>query len=224
MPYIRVKELPPVLQRVLAQAGYRSPDIEVEVSEAERPFHGSGAGKRAFVAPVNLLTGQYEIHWGSWGGPNMFTAPTPPDDPHAPPIPIPPNGVLITGVSGPKTYATIYVSPATTAPLLPAAPTLTTEELVAIFCIQHRRSGEPRRECLQEFGVRPATVDRLVTTQLLKRDARGAMQVTTAGKNALAQGQGKVWGGYEPPYEWRQAHWDTKLAQRPDNYFGDFLW
>lgn len=213
MPYISTRELPPILRRVLSQVGYRSPDIEVRISEEARPYFSAGKGQRAFAAPVNLLTEKYEIHWGSWGGPNIFVSPRPPDDPNAPPVPIPPNGVLILGVIGhPSSYAIVYISPHTAAPLLPEAPTLTKEELVALFCVDYYR-GESRRECLQEYGVRPTTVDRLVAMRLLKRDARGALQISTMGKNALAQS--KAWSGCMPPPAWQHP------PERPSDYYGE---
>jgi len=214
MPYIRTKELPNILQQILVQLGYRGSDVKIEVSEAETPYFSAGEGRRAFAVPLNLLTREYEVHWGNWGGANMFTAPHPPDDPNAPSVEIPANGVLILGSTGYQgSTVIIYVSPKTASPLLPEAPKLTLEELVALFCVRSRRGGEPRRECLREYGVRLSTLDHLVSLQLLKRDARGALQITTAGKNALESG--KTWRSQEPPLEW--SEWGG--SKRPEGYF-----
>lgn len=216
--YIKTKELPRTLQRVLERLGYHKPDIEVKVQESRQPYHGSGAGTRAFMALVDLATGKFDIRYGSWGGPNMFVPTEPPDDGHAPELPLPPNGAMILGCSGNYMYATVYISPLTAAPLLPAAPTLTKEEAVALYCVKGLRGGTPRRECWQHFGIRPATLDRLVAQQLLKRDARGSIQITTAGKNALSAQT--AWQGYNPPYDWKERWSGDTDVKRPDDYYG----
>ena len=149
--YIRTKELPPILRHVLKQVGYNCPDVEVEVAEEVQPFYPAGQGSRAFVIPVNLLTQQYEIRSGSWGGSNMFTPPAVPDDSRAPAVLIPPNGAIVIGSSGHWATARIYISPQTAAPLLPEAPKLTKEELVALYCHEALKCGEPRRVCLRNY-------------------------------------------------------------------------
>lgn len=183
--YIAIKNLPESVRRALNTLGYHRPDIDVSASESVSLNGASGDGHRCFACIMNLATGEYRITHGSWGGPNMFS-PTNPVDTDEQQYAIPPDGAIIKGSSGAKTFARIYVRPETLAPMLPAAQSVTAEEVAALYCHKALKGGEGRRAELARYGVSAACLDGLVSRGFLKRNAAGACQITTEGRNALA--------------------------------------
>jgi hypothetical protein len=212
MPHVKVKELPEVLRSALVSVGYHGADVAIKASERySMSTGGSGNGRRAFVCAVNLATGERIMRQGSWGGPNPFN-PTNAVDLDDTVRDLPPNFAVIHGSEGEQVYASVDVNPATLAPLLPEAPTLTESERAILcayagltsagrkrqiedWCSNAARAGDPdyvnawaRRQaeatCKQAIET---LIAGLVSRGFLARNKAGAVSVTTAGKNAGAE-------------------------------------
>lgn len=134
---------------------------------------------------VNLDTGARKTFIGSWGGSNMFVS-SPVDDSDGVGT-LPPYGAVIRGSTGyPRTFATIYAHPAAMGRFLPSGePDETTDaEQQALYCYVSIKGGEYRRDELRRRNVTDDVIDGLVAGGYLKRNKAGAVQITTAGKNA----------------------------------------
>lgn len=211
MPHVKVKELPETLRTALASVGYHAADVAIQARDKySMSAGGSGNGRRAFVVAVNLATGERVMRQGSWGGPNPFN-PTNAVDLDDTVRDLPANFAVIHGSEGEQTYASVDVNPATLAPLLPEAPTLTESER-AILCAYAGLTSAGRKRQIEDwcsnaaraadssysnFKARRAaeetckqTIETLITGLVsrgfLARNKAGAVSVTTAGKNAGA--------------------------------------
>lgn len=205
--YVAVKSLPEVLQTPLRVLGYKKADISVQSAEKFSPFSGGNQGRRSFCVLVNLATGDYKVESGSWGGSNMFS-PNNLVDNCTDDSALPPNFAVIKGSEGEIVYANIYVNPASFAPLLPPAATgISDTDKRILACYRSLKSGHYRQEALinvfnphdrftsafyaathnKELAEKlAAAIDSLVARKLLKRSSNGATQITTEGKNAIA--------------------------------------
>lgn len=187
--YVKVKELPTVVQQALASLGYGKADIETRAGSTVTLSSASGNGSRAFATVINLTAGQFQTTWGSWGGANMFNKDNAVDNDDRP-YPLPADGIAITGSKGGgrPVYATLLIPATMVDRILPAAgEPLTPEENDALYCHQCVKGGEYRRDEMRRRGVSPATVDALVTRGLLKRNKAGAVSITTEGKNTFTR-------------------------------------
>jgi hypothetical protein len=186
--HVAVKSLPMALQRALDSVAYGRKDIALNGRETVRISDSGGAGKRCFAIIVNMGTGELKTLWGSWGGPNMFNRDNAVDldgRSHA----IPPNGAVIRGHIGGTVDAEVYVRPDALAPMLPAIPTATDEELAALYCYSAIKSGPYRQDELRRRNVTQATVDACVSKGWLKRASNGATSITTEGRNVRESGK-----------------------------------
>jgi hypothetical protein len=191
MPYVSTSDLPDSLRAALRELGYHRPDVAVEVHENASRHDVSGAGYRAYCCVVDLATGRRRIERGSWGGPNPYQAPAVDRDQAA--YAIPAGAAVINGREGgaQPVSATITISPANAAALLPAAADISRREAWILYCYKALTSAGRKRE-FEEGGAggRPpseAELDALAERGLLKRAKNGRTSITTAGKNALEQ-------------------------------------
>lgn len=69
-----VKHLPEAYRRALNAVGYAKRSVEIRPQQTYALQGPSGAGLRAFTCVIDLDNGTHELHYGSWGGPNMFTS------------------------------------------------------------------------------------------------------------------------------------------------------
>lgn len=187
--YIDVKDLPDTVQGALKAVGYGRANIEVHTEErVQLGTMGAGNGRQAFAVLVNLDTGEYIVRRGSWGGINMFDRENPVDNDQNE-YPLPPNGVAITGFRGgtSPTSARLHIPTTMVSRIITAGPreALPPVELHALYAHGCLKSGEYRRDHLRRHGVSASLVDDLVERGLLKRNAAGSTQITTAGRNAL---------------------------------------
>lgn len=185
--YVKVRDLPSVLQNALASVGYRRADVSIEARETTSLMAHSNDGYRASVLVLNMSTGAQESRRGSWGGANMFNprnAVDLDDSQHT----IPANGAVIhwsEGGSKPVS-ARIEVSPSTFAPMLPALPTLSTDEWNVLHCFATLKSGPYRTEEFRRRKVTPEMIGDCIARGYLKRTKSGATSLTTEGRNAHA--------------------------------------
>jgi hypothetical protein len=175
--HVNVKELPRVVQRALDEVGYKRRDIAIETATGFvlQDTNWSG-GYRGFDVLVNLKTGEY-----SQGSPGDVRKR------HE----LPDGFVLIQGSlgGGKPVYAVLVVNPSTMAPLLPQAKgELSPQEQKAIDIIggliSSYRGDAFEREGLGKYGPNNPLIQTLVEKGLLKMNAKGAIVITTEGKNA----------------------------------------
>lgn len=181
--HMAVRDLPHTLQAALKGVGYGRKEIRVERRETVSIACMGGDGMRGFAVVVNLSTGDRREHWGSWGGPNMFSSPRVDCDreEHA----LPPDGAVIRGSTGggKPVYATITVHPSCMILALPPATAVTPRQVQILATIAGIRGGY-RKEYLERGRVRTDEIDALVTAGMLARNRAGAISVTIAGRNA----------------------------------------
>lgn len=182
--YVAVKELPPWIQRILLDHGYHRPDVSVQAKEAVSISNGGMKGQQAWAEILNLETRARRTFTGSWGGSNMFN-PTNRVDMDTQAHTIPPNGMVITGSSGYRSFASIYVHPSNLAKYLGATETISDSERRVLKAYGHLKSGPYRKQALENVPDYKAVVVGLVERGLLKQSRNGATQITTSGKNAL---------------------------------------
>lgn len=185
--YAKVRDLPDPIKRVLGEVRYGRPDIAIEPREQVSRGGCSGDGRRAFVAVVDMSTGQSKIEWGSWGGPNPFN-PRNAVDLDRTLYAIPPNVAVVEGSIGSRTYATVSVRPDAMAALLPAATDVTDRERSIIRQFAAFTSAGRKNEWERYPKSKPSEVelDALAARGLLKRAKNGATSITTDGRNAIA--------------------------------------
>lgn len=191
--WVDVKDLPESVQAALKAVDYGRENIEVRTEEAVTlGTFGAGDGRRSFAVLVNLDTGEYVKHYGSWGGVNIFNRTNPVDnDQNA--YPLPPNGAAITGSHGTSpTLCTLHIPTSMVSHILTAGPRveLPRVELDALYAHACITGGAYRRDELRRRKVPTSVVDDLVARDLLKRNRAGATSVTTAGRNALGAYRG----------------------------------
>jgi hypothetical protein len=212
--HVRVTDLPVTLRDALASLGYARGDVAVTAAETVELSSAGASGRQSFACVINLATGARKTLAGSWGGPNPWSHANVIDAINVDTsYTIPPDGAVILGSRGESVYATIHVAPATLAPMLPKAPELTEfdQQVLAAFrglTSAGRKNEFERWESDACYGRKPgsmdsygeytpargrafraelsATIDRLVSAGLLKRNAAGSVQITTDGKNAIA--------------------------------------
>ena len=188
--YADVRDLPPVVQRALRSAGYRGSNIRIVTSETFRRNNTPFEGNRGYNLYVNLATNKYDSEVGSWGGSNMFQERG--GDSDQTPRKIPNNVLVIKGEKGGRgSFATIYVNPKTVTPLLPdsGGDDLTDDERSALKIIKSIKGGyradEFHYKGLGEYASYNPLIQSLREKGLIKINKRGAVMITTKGKNAL---------------------------------------
>lgn len=191
--HIKVSTLPRHLQAKLSQVGYHRPDIAIEARETVSIQDFGGDGRRAFFFPFSLdaSKGCGEVVYGSWGGPNPFETRQPDADnrDHAIPVGC---GVVKGSDGGPgRMHATLYVHPATIAPLLPAMPVITERQGAILRMWAQLTSAGRKYEFERNPKLRPTEAELvdLVGLGLLSRNRAGAVAITTEGRNACPRGQ-----------------------------------
>jgi hypothetical protein len=189
--HMLVKDLPRGIQLALKEVGYGRKDIKVEPSSTYEPLGPGGAGQKEFTAVVELATDRYKIHWGSWGGANMFN-PTNPVDLDTQSYPLPIGGAVVKGSIGGThpTYAYVLVNPENLQKLLPSGTDetaeLSKEEKTALKIMSSYRAGARKdgfsRYDLGSYNPNNPIIQKLVKMGLIKVGNTGIM-MTLAGKN-----------------------------------------
>jgi hypothetical protein len=166
---------------------FKRDSCAVEPHEKVSRSGARGDGRRAFVAVVDMSTGQSKIEWGSWGGPNMFNPRNAVDMDRAS-YPIPPNVAVVEGSIGTKTYATVSVRPDAIVALLPAGPSVSERDKRILNDYVGLTSQGRKNEWERYPERRPteAELEALAARKLLKRAKNGATSITTEGRNAIA--------------------------------------
>lgn len=198
--YVRVNTLPDTLQRELRAAGHSRKDIPIYVRETESLGCLGGDGYRAFCVLVDLSTGSAQRLDGSWGGANMFSPHNPVDRDRGPRV-IPPDGAVIKGrIGGGKpVWASITISPANAARLLPPATSIS-NRLRCILGVLASLNSRGRREYFEQHPQHAPVESELCTliaNGLIVRNKAGAIKVTADGRNAAkrdAEWSDTAWG------------------------------
>lgn len=180
--YVQVSELPDTLRTALKACGYHRKDINVEAREKYCPMQPGGDGYRAFCCVVDLATGRYETHMGSWGGANMFNPQNAIDLDRAE-YPIPDGVAVIEGHQGGgrPVYASLCLSPTNVAKMLPPPAELSDRERSILRCASYK-SGYRKAEYAR-MQVTDAELAALVAAGYLEKRGNG-LSITTKGRNA----------------------------------------
>lgn len=182
MTHVLVSELPSVVTKTLSNLGYKKKDIGVSPVEEISLLDLGGAGRRGFVALINLETDEVKITYGSWGGANMFNPTNVVDlDDRSHKLPV--NGIVIKGSQSDKTFASIYVHPENMPKYLPAPSNLNEKEKGILYAFNSLKSGIYRTDHLKRIGCSEADIQALIDKKLLIKSGRG-ISITLAGKNA----------------------------------------
>jgi len=186
--HCEIKTLPDSLRSALSAVGYGKRDIAVRPVETLSMHAEASDGSRGFVLLVDLATGRREEHWGSWGGANMFN-PRNAVDLDTTPRPVPPGMAIVKGSKGGHVFATVYISPANTAALLPAKSELTDRQRSILAQYKSLTSAGRANEWSRYPESKPtdAELGELVALGLLSRNRAGAVSITTAGKNSAGR-------------------------------------
>lgn len=186
--YVRFHDLPNALRSALDEIHYAKPDIAVETrTEVSLQSMGSD-GRQSFAVIVDLESGKRAPLWGSWGGPNAYSSESNAVDSDGRQHALPVNGAVILGSRGNGVYARLVVHPDNLAKLLPSdAAELPIRERYVLHVYRGIKSSS-RNQYLGFIRGRAALVDSLVARGYLKRNASGATQITTEGKNAAGDG------------------------------------
>lgn len=182
--FASTRELPSFVQNLLKCHGYHRPDIAVVAADKVSISDAGSAGQRAYAIIINLETKQSETFVGSWGGSNIFN-PTNQVDLNRRLHVIPPNGMVIKGSKGYRSFASIYVHPSNLAKYLSETASVTEGERAVLNAYQGLKSGPYRREALERVVNHVKVIGELANRGLLKQSKNGATSITTAGKNAL---------------------------------------
>lgn len=188
--YTNVSDLPSMIQSALCSVGYGRKDIQVETRESVSPLGGGGGGIRDFVCIVDLNTGTHKKEYGSWGGPNPWSAKRIDNDRNE--YTIPPNVCVLKGHEGGgrPVYCTLIVRPDMVVPWLPAPKTLTKRQQFIIDVLK-KYNPRGRKENFNRGSRVPPSDAEMQTLQgmgLVKINKAGAVSLTVEGKNAVSKG------------------------------------
>lgn len=181
---VATKDLPDTIQSALRALNYHRHDIDVDTAERVSLHDAGSAGRRGFVALVDLASGETRVSRGSWGGANIAN-PDNPVDLDTSLHELPEGGAVIRGSEGGDrpVYATVTLNPRNVMPWLSApAEELTDKERKILEAYGTLKAGEYRKQALREAKATEADIDALVSRGLLKKTGAG-VQITTAGKN-----------------------------------------
>lgn len=184
--YVSTKELPESVRRALKEIGYGKTDIGLKASETVSVGQGGGDGRRSFYAIVSLDGSvAHKVEYGSWGGANPFEAKRVDRDQQSHPI-VPGYAVIVgSEANGTKVYCTMHVHPSNFAPLLPAKAELNDHlrGILRVFASYTSAGRKNEWERSPESKPTEADYETLFGLGLLKKNASGAVSITTAGKN-----------------------------------------
>lgn len=184
--YSQVKELPEAIQRALSSIGYHSSDVKIEVKDKVSPQVSGGAGQRGVFVMVDLVNNKIKTIQGSWGGANMFNPGNIVDNCDQP-IMLNDGIVAISGSTGNKTFATLYVSSANVVKTLPVANITPRQRWILYTMLAYNSAGRKRE---YEHVAKGPTEEEFATLKQLgfiTIAKNGAMKITTNGKNAIGR-------------------------------------
>lgn len=182
--YIKTNQLPQVVQHQLKTRGYNSHDIGVVAREKYSLHGGGGDGMRDYTDVIDLVSGAIDANTGSWGGANIFNPSNKVDlDDTQHDLPV--TSMVIKGHEGYKPYATVYMHPSIIGNFAGEKADVTAEEKEVLEVFASYKPAY-RQEYLRgkKFNV-AATIESLITKKLVKRNAAGALSLTTEGRNAV---------------------------------------
>jgi hypothetical protein len=199
--FLKIKELPEMIQSVLKSNGYGKPDIQIVVCESVKLGSSGGmTGIRDFTILLNLSTGETKRFNGSWGGSNPFNPENPVDNDETE-YNLPSNGLVIKGFEGyGPSHAKIYVSSLAVVPSLEhkqvdlsqdekqilqamvSYKAFARMDYITGYMAEDKRNGYRR---MSEIEAEQA-FQSLATKGFIKINKAGSKSITTEGKNALS--------------------------------------
>jgi hypothetical protein len=181
--YVPTKTLPDSIRKALRSVGYGKADIDVKIGDHFMAPSSYGAGHRAQVIVVDLVSGRMQHETGSWGGQNIFQA-RPVDEPGGRSR-LPPGFIALT--SGMTGIWHLHVHPENAAKFLPEAAEVTPRQKWILYTFNALTSAGRKNEWDRagRHAPHPEELQELLDRGLLKANKAGAMQITTDGKNVF---------------------------------------
>ena len=181
--YTLVKDLPETIQTALESINFHKKDINIEIKEKVCVQSMGGNGYRNFSVIVDIVSGECKTLKGSWGGANPWNNNNRIDlDDQQ--YTIPENICVILGREGGScpVMASITMSPKNIVPgLLPEKSSLTKEEINILEIFKGIKASYRKEYLIGKNEL----VNKLVDGGYLKKNANGATQITTLGKNQI---------------------------------------
>lgn len=137
--YLELRDLPPVVQSVLAREGWHKPIQVTETATIAPKVYADDHERGRFIV-INLVTGQSETATGLFGGANQWSNCL--VDLDETEYPIPANCVVLKGGS----FLHLYVAPGTLVKALPPVANYNVIEMKVLYAHRALNGGEPRRE------------------------------------------------------------------------------
>lgn len=195
--FLKIKDLPQMIQDSLSSIGYGKADIKVSIQDSFSFSSGGMQGLRQGYTLLNMTTGEKKSMVGSWGGANTFDTVNMVDNDnreHA----IPDSGLVIDYTSGyGPVMAELLVSKMNVFPAL-AAPvdTLSQDEKQVLTVLEsykafarkeyltgYRASYEKNFRVMSQIDL-DNTYIILQKKGFIKINKIGSVSITTEGKNA----------------------------------------
>lgn len=184
--YSQVKELPEAIQRALSSIGYNRSDIAIEVKDKVSPQVSGGDGQRGVFMMIDLANNNFQKIQGSWGGANAFNPGNIVDNCDKP-VMLNDGIVAVSGSTGYKTFATLYVSNANVVKTLPVVDITPRQKWILFTMLTLTSAG--RKNEYKRVSKEPTEEEFLALKQLgfITIAKNGAMKITTNGKNAIGR-------------------------------------
>lgn len=182
MKYVDVKNLPLSIQRALDRISYKRPNIGVQERETYSHRDCGGRGQQAFSFTVDIKSGAVStIHYGSWGGPNMFNS-TNVVDTDETTHQLNPGTAHISGSKGGYMYASISFNPEDN--MMPKDTLVLTDRLAKVLEIYARYNSRGRKDVFGRIGMpSKEEISTLEELGCIKTNRAGAVTVTSKGRN-----------------------------------------
>lgn len=186
--HVEIKSLPAHVQNAIAKVKHSGRDIECIECDTVNPEYYGNDGSRG-VFGIFDSSGYGQIHYGSWGGPNMFSSPAVDKFDHD--VNLPDGKFALKGSNGNLNYIKLYANASTLAELFPQKDVdieLTDIEREVLWAHKNLKSSY-RKEHYYRHKITAAqlelALDSLVGSGLIKRNKAGATSITTDGRNTL---------------------------------------
>lgn len=186
--HVEIKSLPAHVQNAIAKVKHSGRDIEcIECNTVNPEYYGSDGSRGVFG--IFDSNGYGQIHYGSWGGPNMFSSPA--VDKSNVDVNLPDGKFALKGSNGNFNYIKLYANASTLTELCPQknVDTELTDIEREVLWAHVNRTSAYRKQHYYDHKITAAqlelALDSLVGNGLIKRNKAGATSITTDGRNTL---------------------------------------
>jgi hypothetical protein len=186
--HVDIKKLPSTIQKAIGKIKHSGRDIEVITCDSVNPEYCGDDGSRG-VFGIFDSNGNGQVHYGSWGGPNMFSAPA--VDKFDADVNLPDGKFALKGSNGSFNHIKLYANATTIEGICPQtdADIELDEVEYEILWAHVNRTSAYRKQHYFEHKIPDnrlsLAISSLVGKGLIKQNKAGATSITTEGRNAL---------------------------------------